>query len=84
MYCDSPNLLIKVLPSWLILSIFGLQMGHNNAKLRAEMDARLREEMEEDDRLRKEVQEMKRQHLQREKERVLHEMLDLQVTQIKV
>ena len=60
-----------------------LQMGNNTAKLRAEMDARLREEMEEEARLRKEAQEKKRQYQHMEKQRKLHELLDLQVTPIK-
>ena len=48
-------------------------------KLKAEAEARILQEMEEEEALHNEVQEKKRQHLLMEKERLVNEMLDLQV-----
>lgn len=54
-------------------------MENNTAKLKAEAEARILQEMEEEDALHDEVQEKKRQYLLMEKERLLNELLDLQV-----
>lgn len=54
-------------------------MESNTAKLKAEAEAQLLQEMEEEDALHNEVQQKKRQYLLMEKERQINEMLDLQV-----
>lgn len=54
-------------------------MESNTAKLKAEAEARILQEMEEEEALHNEVQEKKRQYLLMEKERLVNEMLDLQV-----
>lgn len=54
-------------------------MESNISKLKAEAEARIQQEMREEEALHNEVQEKKRQYLLMEKERLLHEMLDLQV-----
>lgn len=54
-------------------------MESNTAKLKAEAEARILQEMEEEHALHNEVQEKKRQYLLMEKERTMNEMLDLQV-----
>lgn len=54
-------------------------MESNTAKLKAEAEARILQEMEEEEALQNEVQKKKRQYLFIEKERLINEMLDLQV-----
>lgn len=54
-------------------------MESNTAKLKAEAEARILQEMEEELALHNEVQEKKRRCLLMEKERTINEMLDLQV-----
>lgn len=55
-------------------------MESNTAKLKAEAEARILQEMEEEETLHNEVQEKKHQYLITEKERLVNEMLDLQVS----
>lgn len=64
---------------WLYRFDVWLKMENNTAKLKAEAEARILQEMEEEDALHDEVQEKKRQYLLMEKERLLNELLDLQV-----
>lgn len=54
-------------------------MESNTAKLKAEAEVRTLQEMEEEEALHNEVQEKKRQYLLMEKERLVNEILDLQV-----
>lgn len=54
-------------------------MESNMAKLKAEAEARILQEMEEEEALQNEVQKKKRQYLFIEKEKLINEMLDLQV-----
>lgn len=54
-------------------------MENNTAKLKAEAEARILQEMEEEEALQNEVQKKKRQYLFIEKEKLINEMLDLQV-----
>lgn len=54
-------------------------MESNTAKLKAEAEARILQEMEEEEALQNEVQKKKRQYLFIEKEKLINEMLDLQV-----
>lgn len=54
-------------------------MESNTMKLKAEAEARILLEMEEEEALHNEVQEKKCQYLLMEKERLVNEMLDLQV-----
>lgn len=54
-------------------------MESNTAKAEAEAEARLMQEMEEEEALHNEVQEKKRQYLLMEKDRLVNELLDLQV-----
>lgn len=61
------------------LSDVWVKMESNTAKLKAEAEARILQEMEEEEALHNEIQESKRQYLIMEKERVVNEMLDLQV-----
>lgn len=55
-------------------------MESNTAKLKAEAEARILQEMEEEHALHNEVQEKKRQYLLMEKARTINELLDLQVS----
>lgn len=64
---------------WLYRFDVWLKMENNTAKLKAEAEARILQELEEEDALHDEVQEKKRQYLLMEKERLLNELLDLQV-----
>lgn len=54
-------------------------MESNTAKAEAEAEARIMQEMEEEEALHNEVQEKKRQYLLMEQDRLLNELLDLQV-----
>lgn len=54
-------------------------MENNNAKFKAEAEARILQMMEEEERLHDEMKEKRRQFLLAEKKRVLNELLDLQV-----
>ena len=56
-----------------------LQIESNTAKLKAEAEARILQEMEDEEALYNEVQEKKRQYLVMEKDRLANELLDLQV-----
>lgn len=56
-----------------------LEMENNNAKFKAEAEARILQMMEEEERLHDEMKEKRRQFLLAEKKRVLNELLDLQV-----
>ncbi|XP_010777339.1 uncharacterized protein haus8 [Notothenia coriiceps] len=62
-----------------LLAYLTAEMESNTAKLKAEAEARILQEMEEEEALYNEVQEKKRQYLVMEKERLAHELLDLQV-----
>lgn len=57
-------------------------MESNTAKLKAEAEARILQEMEEEEALHNEVQEKKRQYLLMQKDRLVNEMLDLQVRKL--
>lgn len=54
-------------------------MENNTIKLKAEAEMRILQEMEEEEILYNELQEKKRQYLLIEKNRLVHELLDLQV-----
>lgn len=54
-------------------------MESNTAKLKAEAEARLLQEMEEEEALHDEVQKKKSQYLLVEKDRLINQLLDLQV-----
>lgn len=54
-------------------------MESNTAKLKSEAEARIMQAMEEEEALHNEVQEKKRQYLLMEKDRLVNELLDLQV-----
>ncbi|KAM4629287.1 uncharacterized protein ACJ7VT_001633 [Polymixia lowei] len=62
-----------------LLAYLTAKMESNTEKLKAEAEARLREEMEEEQRLHNEVQEKKRQWLLMEKDKQMNELLDLQI-----
>lgn len=62
-----------------LLAYLTAKMESNTAKLKAEAEARILQEMEEEDALHNEVQEKKRQYFITEKERTVNEMLDLQI-----
>lgn len=64
---------------WLYLFDVWLKMESNTAKLKAEAEARILQEIEEEEALHNEVQEKKRQYLLMDKERLVNELLDLQV-----
>lgn len=64
----------------LVDNAYFLKMESNTAKLKAEAEARILQEMEEEHALHNKVQEKKRQYLLLEKERTINEMLDLQVS----
>ena len=59
--------------------MFDLKMESNTAKLKAEAEAKILQTMEEDEALHKDVHEKKRQYLLAEKNRLMNELLDLQV-----
>lgn len=59
-----------------------LKMENNTAKLKVEAEARILQEMEEVEALQREVQEKKHQYLLMEKERLVNELLDLQVREL--
>ena len=54
-------------------------MESNTAKLKSEAEAKIMQVMEEEEALHNEVQEKKRQYLLMEKDRLVNELLDLQV-----
>ncbi|XP_034564807.1 HAUS augmin-like complex subunit 8 [Notolabrus celidotus] len=62
-----------------LLAYLTAKMESNTAKLKAEAEAQIFQEMEEVEALQKEVQEKKRQYLLMEKERHVNELLDLQI-----
>lgn len=57
-------------------------MESNTAKLKAEAETRILQEMEEEEALHDEVQGKRRQYLLMEKERLVNELLVLQVRKI--
>ncbi|KAF7663080.1 hypothetical protein LDENG_00218750 [Lucifuga dentata] len=63
-----------------LLAYLTAKMENNTAKLKAEAEARLLQEMEEEEMLHNEVQEKKRQYLLMEKDRLVNELLDLQIS----
>lgn len=62
-----------------LLAYLTAKMESNTAKLKAEAEARILQEMEEEEAWHNEVQKKKRQYLLMEKERQVNEMLDLQI-----
>ncbi|XP_074491595.1 HAUS augmin-like complex subunit 8 [Sebastes fasciatus] len=62
-----------------LLAYITAKMESNTAKAEAEAEARLMQEMEEEEALHNEVQEKKRQYLLMEKDRLVNELLDLQI-----
>ncbi|XP_044054729.1 HAUS augmin-like complex subunit 8 isoform X2 [Siniperca chuatsi] len=62
-----------------LLAYLTAKMESNTAKLKAEAEARILQEMEEEEVLHNEVQGKKHQHLLMEKERLVNELLDLQI-----
>ncbi|KAE8294229.1 HAUS augmin-like complex subunit 8 [Larimichthys crocea] len=62
-----------------LLAYLTAKMESNTAKLKAEAEVRTLQEMEEEEALHNEVQEKKRQYLLMEKERLVNEILDLQI-----
>uniref|UniRef100_UPI0037E7661F HAUS augmin-like complex subunit 8 n=1 Tax=Semicossyphus pulcher TaxID=241346 RepID=UPI0037E7661F len=62
-----------------LLAYLTAKMETNTAKFKAEAEARILQEMEEVEALHKEVHEKKRQYLLMEKERLVNELLDLQI-----
>ncbi|XP_041647745.1 HAUS augmin-like complex subunit 8 [Cheilinus undulatus] len=62
-----------------LLAYLTAKMESNTAKLKVEAEAKLLQEMEEVEALHKEVQEKKCQYLLLEKERLINELLDLQI-----
>ncbi|XP_070765596.1 HAUS augmin-like complex subunit 8 [Enoplosus armatus] len=62
-----------------LLAYITAKMESNIAKLKAEAETRILQEMEEEEALHNEVQEKKRQYLLMEKERLVNELLDLQI-----
>lgn len=59
-------------------------MENNTIKLKAEAEMRILQEMEEEEALHNELQEKKRQYLLAEKNRLVHELLDLQVRRLSI
>lgn len=64
---------------WLHVLDVLLKMESNTTKLKVEAESKLLQVMEEEDDLYKEVQGKKRKYLLMEKERIINEMLNLQV-----
>ncbi|XP_077964635.1 HAUS augmin-like complex subunit 8 isoform X2 [Gasterosteus aculeatus] len=62
-----------------LLAYITAKMESNTAKAEAEAEARIMQEMEEEEALHNEVQEKKRQYLLMEQDRLLNELLDLQI-----
>ncbi|XP_029286285.1 HAUS augmin-like complex subunit 8 [Cottoperca gobio] len=62
-----------------LLAYLTAKMESNTAKLNAEAEARIMQEMEEEEALYNEVQEKKRHYLLMEKDRLVNERLDLQI-----
>uniref|UniRef100_A0A3P9HSN3 HAUS augmin-like complex, subunit 8 n=1 Tax=Oryzias latipes TaxID=8090 RepID=A0A3P9HSN3_ORYLA len=62
-----------------LLAYLTAKMENNNAKFKAEAEARILQMMEEEERLHDEMKEKRRQFLLAEKKRVLNELLDLQI-----
>ncbi|XP_069006445.1 HAUS augmin-like complex subunit 8 [Embiotoca jacksoni] len=62
-----------------LLAYLTAKMESNTAKFKAKAEARILQEMEEEEMLHNEVKEKKRQCLLAEKERMLNELLDLQI-----
>ncbi|XP_026160993.1 HAUS augmin-like complex subunit 8 isoform X1 [Mastacembelus armatus] len=62
-----------------LLAYLTAKMESNTAKFKAEAEAKILQVMEEDEILRKEVQEKKRQYLLAEKNKLMNDLLDLQI-----
>uniref|UniRef100_A0A673A2F2 HAUS augmin-like complex, subunit 8 n=1 Tax=Sphaeramia orbicularis TaxID=375764 RepID=A0A673A2F2_9TELE len=62
-----------------LLAYLTAKMESNTAKMRAEAEAKILQEMEEEEALYNEVQEKKRQYLLLEKDKLANELLDLQI-----
>ncbi|XP_026201726.1 HAUS augmin-like complex subunit 8 [Anabas testudineus] len=62
-----------------LLAYLTAKMENNTAKLKAEAETRILQEMEEEEALHNELLEKKRQYLLAEKNRLVHELLDLQI-----
>lgn len=62
-----------------LLAYLTAEIESNTAKLKAEAEARILQEMEDEEALYNEVQEKKRQYLVMEKDRLANELLDLQI-----
>ncbi|XP_029002345.1 HAUS augmin-like complex subunit 8 [Betta splendens] len=62
-----------------LLAYLTAKMESNTAKLKAEAEMRILQNMEEEEALHKELQEKKHQYLPQEKNRIFHELLDLQI-----
>ncbi|KAA8589973.1 hypothetical protein FQN60_013338 [Etheostoma spectabile] len=62
-----------------LLAYLTAKMESNTAKLKAEAEARIMQEMQEEEALHNEVQEKKRQYLLMEKDSLVNELLDLQI-----
>ncbi|XP_031163280.1 HAUS augmin-like complex subunit 8 [Sander lucioperca] len=62
-----------------LLAYLTAKMESNSAKLKAEAEARIMQEMEEEEALHNEVQEKKRHYLLMEKDSLVNELLDLQI-----
>lgn len=65
-----------------LLAYLTAKMENNTAKLRAEAETRILQEMEEEESLHLEVLEKKRQYELKEKNRLLGELLDLQIASL--
>ncbi|XP_040896629.1 HAUS augmin-like complex subunit 8 [Toxotes jaculatrix] len=63
-----------------LLAYLTAKMESNTAKLKAEAEAKILQILEEEEALHNEVQEKKRQYLLAEKNRLVNELLDLQIT----
>ncbi|XP_074524582.1 HAUS augmin-like complex subunit 8 isoform X2 [Halichoeres trimaculatus] len=62
-----------------LLAYLTAKMESNTAKLKVEAEARILQEMEEVEALQREVQEKRHQYLLMDKERLVNELLDLQI-----
>lgn len=63
----------------LLLTYLTAKMEHNTKKLKVEAEGHILAVMEEEEQLRKEVHEKKRRYLLLEKNKQMHELLDLQI-----
>ncbi|XP_068599964.1 HAUS augmin-like complex subunit 8 [Brachionichthys hirsutus] len=63
-----------------LLAYLTTKMWSNTSKLKAEAEAKILQVMDEEEALHNEVQEKKRRYLLTEKDRLINQMLDLQIT----